>query len=101
MPTLTATHTVTRIRTEPAATPSGVPHRHISEVLADDVAYPLADVLAGLERGETWQTEGPDGTRAAIRQVHFCTFGTCKTAPYITTSPKDTDDNKLQNLPEF
>lgn len=86
---------ITAIRTER----NGGRHDHITEVLVGDEAYSLADVIAGIERGEEWRTEGPDGSTAVVRKVSQCPQGNCRHAPYLTTAPHHNAANNIVNLP--
>ena len=74
-------------------------HRHIAGVCTTDrLYYTRAQVVAGLDRGELWETFG-GGARARIRKIQFCPHGSCLLSPYITTAPDHTAANNLDNLP--
>lgn len=88
--------TITGIRTERS---EGAKHEHIIAVAADNKMHPMADVIAAINAGEEWSTEGPDGSTALVRTVNNCPQGTCSYGPYLSTAPGHTAKSKLQNLP--
>jgi Protein of unknown function (DUF3892) len=74
-------------------------HQHIEGVCTSDQRYYMrAQVVAGLERGEVWETDGGGG-RARIREISYCPHNGCYLGPYITTAPDHTSANNLDNLP--
>lgn len=75
-------------------------HRHIAGVCtADNLYYTRAQVVVGLDRGETWMTSG-GGASARIKKIPFCPATGCYLSPYITTAPDHTTANNLDNLPD-
>jgi len=89
--------TVTGVRKERA--PDGA-HEHIASVCTNDgLTYTRAEVVAGLDALQTWETLGVDGSRATIKKITSCSVTACPTTPYITTAPDHTPANNLDNLP--
>lgn len=87
---------VTKARKE--ASPDGT-HQHIRGVcLADGTYRTRSQVVAGLDAGETWYTEG-GGQYARIKKIGKCPREGCYLTPYITTAPDHTRLNNLDNLP--
>jgi Protein of unknown function (DUF3892) len=88
--------TVTHTRKEQA---SDAQHTHIAGVCTTaNVFYTRAEVVAGLDAGQSWETEAA-GNRARIRKITYCPAAGCYTSPYITTDADDTAANNLNNLP--
>ena len=88
--------TVTRVRKELS---SDGTHKHIQGVCsADNAYYSRAQVVAGIDRGELWETSG-GGRRARVKKIQYCPHGTCDLSPYITRAPDHTTENNLDNLP--
>ena len=88
---------VTRSRKE--LSPNGT-HRHIGGVCTTDNGYSTrGQVVAGLDRGETWVTSG-GGATARIKKVPYCPATGCYLSPYITTAPDHTTANNLETLPD-
>jgi hypothetical protein len=89
---------VTKVHKE--ASPDGT-HQHIAQVCTEiGLHYTRAEVVAGLDRGETWKTWAAGATSPAeIRRLKFCPESGCVTSPYITTAPDHTTANNLDNLP--
>lgn len=77
-------------------------HKHIAGVKtkAGDT-YSRAEVVAGIDKGQDWKTEGTDGSQAQIRKLTYCPYGACTVTPYITTAPDHTTKNNLDNLPTY
>jgi Protein of unknown function (DUF3892) len=74
-------------------------HRHIVGVcLADGSYHSRAEVLTGLDRGESWTTRMGAST-GRITKIAFCPRTGCYLNPYITTAPDPTTPNHLDNLP--
>jgi hypothetical protein len=87
---------VTRVKKEPAADRA---HMHIVGVCtADGGYYTRAQVVAGLDRGESWTTYG-GGMSARIKKILYCPRAGCYVSPYITTAPDYSTANNLDNLP--
>ena len=74
-------------------------HRHIIGVCLADGAYCVrAEVIAGLDRGESWTTRMGAST-AHIRRIAFCPRTNCYLGPYLTSAPTPTAPNRLDDLP--
>ncbi len=90
--------TVTHVYKQPSGDGS---HLHISRVrTAEGISYSRAEVVRGLDAGESWRTWG-GGAFARIRKVAGCPHPDCPVAPYITTDPDHTAQNNLDGLPPF
>jgi hypothetical protein len=88
--------TVTQVRKEPAS--DGI-HQHIKGVCTTtNDYYTRKQVVDSINAGEVWETSG-GGSRARIKVIPYCPYGTCLTSPYITTAPDHTTSNNLDNLP--
>jgi len=74
-------------------------HQHIAEVCVGSTHYTRAQVVSGLDSGESWKTQGRDGTQARIKKITYCPAVGCMLTPYITTEPDHTKTNNLDNLP--
>lgn len=89
--------TVTGVRKEWS---SDNTHQHIEGVCTDAALhYTRAEVVAGINRGESWVTKGSDGSTATIKKLKYCPATSCLATPYITTAPDHTTVNNLDNLP--
>jgi len=87
---------VTRTRKEPS---SDGTHQHIAGVCTAEGNYSTrTQVVAGLDRGESWTTSG-GGSPARIKKISYCPRTGCYLSPYITTAPDHTTANNLDNLP--
>jgi hypothetical protein len=74
-------------------------HHHIAGVCtADGAYYTRAQVIAGIDRGESWVTSA-GGSTARIKKIAYCPHSGCYMSPYITTAPDHTTANNLDNLP--
>lgn len=77
-------------------------HTHISSVKTQSGGtFTRAEVVAGINAGQTWRTEGSDGSSATIRKLTGCPYPGCNVTPYITTAPDHTTKNNLDNLPTY
>ena len=87
--------TVLRVRMEMS---SDGTHQHIAGVCLQDGSYRTrAQVVAGIDAGQDWNTFG-GGKYAKIRRITYCPAPTCLLTPYITTAPDHTKENNLDNL---
>lgn len=57
------------------------------------------EVARSIEAGESWFTSVAREPLARIRPLPRCPFPGCTLAPYLTTSPEDTERNRLECLP--
>jgi hypothetical protein len=88
--------TVNRVRKE--RSPSGT-HEHIADVCTtDNYRYTRAQVIAGIDAGQQWQTYG-GGRSARIEKIRFCPAAGCYESPYIRTVADSYAPDNLDNLP--
>jgi hypothetical protein len=74
-------------------------HRHIAGVCTTaDLYYTREQVVKSLDSGESWKTQGSDGSQASIKKITYCPAPSCYLKPYITTAPDHTTKNNLDNL---
>ena len=74
-------------------------HEHVAGVCTTVGTYfTRAEVVSGIDRGETWLTSG-GGSTARIKKISYCPRTGCYLSPYITTAPDHTTANNLDNLP--
>lgn len=77
-------------------------HKHIAGVKTKtSQTYTRAEVVAGIDDGQSWTTEGSDGSTAKIKKISYCPATSCLLTPYITTAPDHTTKNNLDNLPTY
>ena len=73
-------------------------HRHIVGVcLVDGSYHTRAEVLAGLDRGESW-TIRMGASTAHVRKIAFCPRTGCYLGPYLTSALSPTAPNQLEDL---
>ncbi|MFZ5480479.1 MAG: hypothetical protein ACOZNI_27200 [Myxococcota bacterium] len=58
-----------------------------------------AEVVRSIEAGDSWLTCVLREPRARIRPLPRCPRAGCTLTPYLTTSPGDTERNRLESLP--